>query len=55
MVGMEIKFYFIVNELGIFKGILFNYSGVGFMGMKFNVIVMFIDVDFDVWVSKVKL
>lgn len=54
MVGMEVKFYLIVDELGIFKGFFVNYSGVGFIGMKFDVIVIVIEVDFDVWVNKVK-
>lgn len=54
MVGMEIKFYFIVDELGMYKGIFLNYSGVGFIGMKFNVIVIFIEDDFEVWVVSVK-
>lgn len=54
MVGMQIQLYFIVDEVGIYDGIFVSYSGLGFLGMKFKVIVILDWVIFDQWVVKVK-
>lgn len=54
MVGMMIKLYLIVNEEGVFDGIFVNYSGGGFFGMCFKVIVIF-EQGFQDWVVKVKV
>lgn len=54
MVGMQICLYLIVNEFGIYDGIFVSYSGLGFLGMKFKVIVILDCVVFDQWVVKVK-
>lgn len=49
MLGMEIKFYVVINWFGVYDGFLFNYSGVGFLYMWFKFYGL-LNEEFDWWV-----
>ncbi|MFT8229609.1 MAG: ubiquinol oxidase subunit II [Enterobacterales bacterium] len=55
MAGMKTTLNIISNEPGIYKGISSNFSGNGFSGMKFNVIVQPNKDKFNKWIKKIKL
>lgn len=53
MAGMENRLYLIANEQGVYQGISSNYSGAGFSGMKFDVLVTSPQ-EFEQWVERVR-
>ncbi|WP_343188130.1 ubiquinol oxidase subunit II [Buchnera aphidicola (Ceratoglyphina bambusae)] len=53
MAGAKTKLYLIANHKGIYKGLSSNYSGNGFSGMKFSVIVCD-NIQFIDWINKIK-
>lgn len=55
MAGMNNTLNLIANKSGKYEGISSNFSGSGFSGMKFNVIVTPNQHDFDLWLKKIKL
>ncbi|BAH83200.1 ubiquinol oxidase subunit II [Candidatus Ishikawella capsulata] len=54
MAGMKNNLNLIANKAGIYKGISSNFSGPGFSGMKFKVIVTKDNTEFNNWIIKVK-
>ncbi|WP_343154694.1 ubiquinol oxidase subunit II [Buchnera aphidicola (Pseudoregma panicola)] len=54
MPGAKTKLYLIANHSGIYKGFSSNYSGNGFSGMKFSVIVFENNNKFFNWIKDVK-
>ncbi|MFP3014170.1 MAG: ubiquinol oxidase subunit II [Arsenophonus sp.] len=54
MAGMQTKLHLIANEPGTYKGFSSSYSGNGFSGMKFDVIVTTNIETFNKWVKNVK-
>jgi len=54
MAGMESLLNLIANKSGIYKGISSNFSGKGFSGMKFVVIVTKNEKEFKHWIQTVK-
>lgn len=54
MAGMNSTLNLIANEAGNYQGISSHFSGRGFSGMKFTVIVTQDEAGFDQWVRKVK-
>lgn len=55
MPGMQTQLYLLATKQGIYNGFSSNYSGHGFSGMKFNVIVKSNINEFNQWIKKVKL
>lgn len=53
MQGMETKLHLIANHVGVLDGYSANYSGEGFSGMKFNVVVGSKD-EFKEWIKSIK-
>lgn len=54
MAGMKTKLNLIANKSGNLSGISSNFSGKGFNGMKFKVIVTKDRFDFEKWIQKAK-
>ncbi|XZR52770.1 MAG: ubiquinol oxidase subunit II [Enterobacteriaceae bacterium] len=55
MAGMESKLHLISNESGNYEGFSSSFSGKGFSGMKFNVIVTENNEDFYKWIKSIKI
>lgn len=55
MAGMKTKLNLIANKYGNLTGISSNFSGKGFTGMKFKVIVTKNQFDFEKWIKKAKI
>ncbi|WMC18841.1 MAG: ubiquinol oxidase subunit II [Enterobacteriaceae bacterium PSpicST2] len=54
MAGMKSKLHLISNESGNYEGFSSNFSGKGFSGMKFNVVVTENNYDFYKWIKLIK-
>lgn len=54
MPGMQTDLNLIANKIGILKGISSNFSGRGFSGMKFAVVITKNDLSFNNWIKLVK-
>lgn len=54
MAGMHTQLFLISNYPGKYQGISSNFSGSGFSGMKFTVIVTKNEKEFDQWIYKIK-
>lgn len=54
MAGMCTELHLIANTSGQYKGISSNFSGAGFSGMKFNVIVTNTHKEFEQWIQTIK-
>lgn len=54
MHGMKNRLNLIANHVGNYRGLSSNYSGLGFSGMKFKVIVMKDYFSFNQWLKKIK-
>lgn len=53
MAGMTAKLHLMAHEDGIYKGVSSNFSGAGFSGMKFDVVVSGSD-EYNLWVQSAR-